>query len=109
MSGKVVNVVRGATGGRGLSTIAIYNAALDKTVIYLHTAPSSALSQGQQISRGQVIATESWRGVSSSSNAHTHVEMRLGQRTLAAKSVNDPRLENPNPTSFWNSQGYNIR
>ncbi|MEV4357937.1 peptidase inhibitor family I36 protein [Nonomuraea sp. NPDC049625] len=109
VSGKVINVVRGATGGRGLSTIAIYNAALDKTVIYLHTAPSSSLSQGQQVSRGQVIATESWRGVSSGSNAHTHVEMRLGQRTLAAKSVNDPRLENPNPTSFWTSQGYNIR
>ncbi|MFI6735308.1 peptidase inhibitor family I36 protein [Nonomuraea sp. NPDC050451] len=108
VSGKVINVVPGATGGRGLSTIAIYNAALDKTVIYLHTAPSS-LHRGQQISRGQVIGVESWRGVSSSSNAHTHVEMRLGQKTLAAKSVHDPRLENPNPTAFWNSQGYNIR
>ncbi|MEV0385787.1 peptidase inhibitor family I36 protein [Nonomuraea sp. NPDC050643] len=109
VSGIVTNVRPGATGGRGLSTIAIYNAALDKTVIYLHTAPSPSLRPGRQVSRGQVIGVESWRGVSSSSNAHTHVEMRLGKKTLAAKSVNDPRLENPNPTSFWNSQGYNIR
>ncbi|MCP9951142.1 hypothetical protein [Actinomadura madurae] len=78
-------------------------------MIYLHSAPRSGLSVGQSIKRGQVIADESWRGVSSSSAAHTHVEMRLGRQTHAAKSVNDPHLDNPNPTSFWNSQGYNVR
>ena len=109
VSGKVVNVVRGYAGGSGLSTIAVYNASLGKTVIYLHSAPRSSLAVGQSISRGQIIADESWHGVSSSSAAHTHVEMRPGYHTLAAKSVGDYHLDNPNPTSFWQSQGYDVR
>jgi len=56
-----------------------------------------------------VIADESWHGVSSSGSAHTHVEMRPGRQTHAAKSVSDPTLDNPNPTSFWNNRGYNVR
>ncbi len=109
VDGKVINIVRGATGSGTLSTIAVYNSTYDKTIIYLHSAPLSSLSVGQSISRGQQIATESWRGVSSSGSAHTHVEMRPGRRTLAAKSVGDPVLDNPNPTSFWNARGYNVR
>ncbi|MFI0373004.1 peptidase inhibitor family I36 protein [Actinomadura sp. 1N219] len=109
VSGKVIYIARGHTGGSGLSTISIYNSAANKTVIYLHSAPRSSLSVGQSVSRGQIIADESWRGVSSSSAAHTHVEMRLGRQTHAAKSVNDPHLDNPNPTSFWRSQGYSVR
>ncbi|WP_214413179.1 peptidase inhibitor family I36 protein [Sphaerisporangium fuscum] len=109
VSGQIINVVRGANGGSGLSTIAIYNASLNKTIIYLHSAPLSSLRVGQQISRGQVIADEAWHGVSSSGAAHTHVEMRPGRQTLAAKSVGDPVLSNPNPNSFWVSQGYNVR
>jgi murein DD-endopeptidase MepM/ murein hydrolase activator NlpD len=108
VSGKVIYIARGANGSGGLSTISIYNSSLNKTVIYLHSAPRSSLAVGQSISRGQVIADEAWRGVSSSSAAHTHVEMRLGRQTHAAKSVGDPTLDNPNPTSFWHSQGYNI-
>ncbi|MGK5552680.1 peptidase inhibitor family I36 protein [Actinomadura kijaniata] len=108
-SGKLISLVRGRTGSSGLSTIAVYNASLNKTVIYLHAAPRSSLRVGQTISRGQVIADESWHGVSSSSAAHTHVEMRLGRQTRAAKSVGDPHLDNPNPTQFWISQGYNVR
>lgn len=108
VSGKVVNVVRGSNGSGGLSTIAIYNATYDKTVIYLHSAPLSGLAVGQSISKGQKIATEAWRGISSSSSAHTHVEMRPGRHTLASKSVNDPNLDNPNPTSFWNARGYKV-
>ena len=109
VSGKVIYIQRGRTGSGGLSTISIYNAGLNKTVIYLHTAPRSSLRVNQQISRNQVIADESWRGVSSSSAAHTHVEMRLGRQLRAAKSVNDPVLDNPNPTKFWVSQGYRVR
>jgi murein DD-endopeptidase MepM/ murein hydrolase activator NlpD len=109
VSGTVIYVARGATGSSGLSTISVYNSSLNKTVIYLHSAPGSGVSVGDPISRGQVIATESWHGVSSASGAHTHVEMRLGRQTHAAKSVSDPVLDNPNPTSFWNSQGYNIK
>ncbi|NDU72715.1 peptidoglycan DD-metalloendopeptidase family protein, partial [Actinomadura sp. DSM 109109] len=108
VAGTVIYIARGSTGSGGLSTISVYNASLDRTVIYLHTAPRSGLSVGQSISRGQVIADESWHGVSSSSSSHTHVEMRVGRQTHAAKSVNDPTLDNPNPTSFWHARGYNI-
>ncbi|MBP2708192.1 peptidase inhibitor family I36 protein [Microbispora sp. RL4-1S] len=109
VSGQLIYVARGHNGGSGLSTIAIYNASLNKTIIYLHSAPRSSLRVGQQISRGQIIADEAWHGVSSSGAAHTHVEMRPGRQQLAAKSVGDPTLSNPNPNSFWVSQGYNVR
>jgi murein DD-endopeptidase MepM/ murein hydrolase activator NlpD len=109
VSGTVVGLVRGANGSSGLSTIAIYNSGLDRTVIYLHSAPLAGLSEGDSVRRDQQIATEAWRGVSSSGAAHTHVEMRPGRKERAAKSVNDPDLENPNPTSFWNSQHYRVR
>ncbi|QFG22301.1 peptidase inhibitor family I36 protein [Actinomadura sp. WMMB 499] len=109
VSGKVIYIARGSTGSGGLSTVSVYNASLNKTVIYLHTSPRSSLNVGEAISRGEKIADESWRGVSSSSAAHTHVEMRPGRRTHAAKSVGDPVLDNPNPTSFWHARGYNIR
>ncbi|MEW9527430.1 M23 family metallopeptidase, partial [Microbispora sp. NPDC049125] len=109
VSGQIINVAFGHNGGSGLSTIAIYNASLNKTIIYLHSAPRSSLRVGQQISRGQIIADEAWHGVSSSGAAHTHVEMRPGRQRLAAKSVGDSTLSNPNPNSFWVSQGYNVR
>ncbi len=112
VEGEVINVARGALGRRckcSISTIAIYNATYNKTIIYLHAAPRAKLSVGQSISRGEQIATESWRGVTKESSAHTHVEMRSGRTLLAAKSVNDPVLENNNPTKFWNSLGYNVR
>ncbi|MBE3008398.1 peptidase inhibitor family I36 protein [Microbispora sp. NEAU-D428] len=109
VSGQIINLVHGRNGGSGLSTIAVYNASLNKTIIYLHSAPLSSLRVGQQISRGQIIANEAWHGVSSRKAAHTHVEMRPGRQKLAAKSVRDSTLSNPNPNSFWISQGYNIR
>lgn len=105
--GVVVRVANGTTGSNGLSTIAIYNSSLNKTIIYLHSAP--IVSTGQTITKGQKIATESWRGVSSSGSSHTHVEVRNGKQSYAAKSVNDYTLENSNPTSFWNSLGYNVK
>ena len=61
-----------------------------------------------RVARGQAIATESWRGVSTSGAAHTHVEMRLGRQTHAADSTDDPNLTNPIPTEFWMGRGYNI-
>ncbi|GAA3212117.1 peptidase inhibitor family I36 protein [Actinocorallia longicatena] len=108
-SGKIIYIARGFNGGRGLSTISIYNASLKKTVIYLHSAPRSSLRVGQNIKRGQIIADEAWHGVSYASAAHTHVEMRPGYQKLASKSVGDPVLTNPNPNAFWVSQGYNVR
>ena len=104
LSGTVTNVVE---GGTGLSTIAVYNATFDKTIIYLHTNPTDSVDTGDSISKGQQIGTEAARGAGSA--VHTHVEMRLGRRTLAAKSVSDPVLDNPNPNSFWVARGYNVR
>lgn len=107
--GVITKVTFGSTGSNGLSTIAIYYASANKTIIYLHSAPLSSLKAGQTIKKGQQIATESWRGISSSSSSHTHVEVRNGKQTNACKSVNDYTLENSNPTSFWNSLGYNVK
>ncbi len=92
-------------GGGGLSTLSIYNASLDRTIIYLHTDPLDGLRVGQHVDRGQRIASEAARGASA---AHTHVEMRPGRRELAAPSVGDPTLSNPVPTAFWMDRGYNI-
>lgn len=108
LGGTITRVTQGARGGSGLSQIAVYNAGQNKTLVYLHTDPLDSLRVGQSISKGQRIATEDWRGVSSSGAAHTHVEMRAGRQTSAAKSVGDPVLSNPNPTSFWMSNGFNI-
>lgn len=107
--GEVVRVAQGSNGSGGLSTIAIYNTATNKTVIYLHANPSSELIKGKKIAKGEIIGTEGWRGVSSASGSHTHVEVRDGIQSYAAKSVNDYKLENGDPTSFWNSMGYNVR
>ncbi|MCD0452622.1 peptidase inhibitor family I36 protein [Actinocorallia sp. API 0066] len=109
ITGQIIHVARGRTGSGGLSTISIYNASLNKSVIYLHTAPNASLKVGQTVKKGQAIALESWRGVGSSASAHTHVEMRPGRQKYASKSVGDPVLSNPNPNAFWNSLGYNVR
>lgn len=102
IGGKVTNVDE---GGSGLSTIAIYNGDLDKTIVYLHSNPLDGLNVNDIVDRGQRIATESSRGTSSS---HTHIEMRPGRQQYASKSVGDPMLDNPNPTEFWMNRGYNI-
>lgn len=107
--GTITRVTSGSRGSNGLSTIAIYNSTYNKTIVYLHSAPVSGLYVGQKITRGQKIATEDWRGVSSSSGAHTHVEVREGKQTAATKSVNDYKLENKNPASFWQSLNYNVK
>lgn len=98
-------VINKNEGGGGLSTISIYNSGLDRSVIYLHTNPLDGLRVGQHVNRGQQIATEASRGASA---AHTHVEMRVGRKELAAPSVGDPTLTNPIPTAFWMDRGYNI-
>lgn len=106
--GKIIRIEMGKTGSSGLSTIAIYNEQSNKTVIYLHAAPLADLKVGTYVSKGQQIATESWRGMSSQKSAHTHVEVRDGQRKYAATSVNDSKLDNSNPYAFWISQGYKV-
>lgn len=106
LSGRVTRVTEGFSGPDGLSTIAVYNANLNKTIIYLHTNPSNSLAVGTAISRGTQIGNEALRG--KGTGTHTHVEMRLGEHTAAASS-SDGVLTNPNPNTFWQSQGYNVR
>lgn len=91
------------SGGDRLGTLAIYVPSADKTVIYLHAEPT--VGTGTQVRRGQPVATESTLATRS---VHTHVEVRDGRQTHAAKSVNDYRLDNANPTPFWESQGYSV-
>jgi len=100
--GVVTNVVEGSAGK--LSTVAIYQKSTNKTIVYLHMDPS--ISKGATVSRGTVIGTEAARGADNS--VHTHVEVRSGYWTGAAKSSNSV-LENSDPTAYWNSQGYTVR
>lgn len=105
--GEVLRVANGHTGSNGLSTIAIYNKAADKTVIYLHSNPS--VKAGDKVKVGDKIGYESWRGISSKSSSHTHVEVRNGKKEYAAKSVGDNTLDNSSPSSFWKSLGYKVK
>ena len=93
-SGEVVRV----SNASNLSTLAIYDASANKTVLYLHGHYD--VSVGDTISQGQYIGTEAKNGASA---AHTHVEVRNGRQLYASKSVNDPVLNNPNPYSYWES------
>lgn len=108
VSGTVTRKTEGYRGSGGLSTLAIYNSSLNRTVVYLHLNPLDGLTAGASVSKGQRLGVEDWRGISSSSASHTHVEMRVGRQTSAATSVGDPVLDNPNPTSFWRDRGFNI-
>ncbi len=107
LPGKVISVKEGYRGRAGLSTIAVYNSTYNKTVVYLHADPT--ITVGATVTKGQKIAVEDWRGISSSSSAHTHVELRPGKKYSAAKSVNDYRLDNPDPRPFWKARGYTIK
>ena len=99
--GYVTNVVQG--DANSLSTVAIYYAAADKTIVYLHLAPT--VEPGTNVVKGSQIGTEDSRKAGS---AHTHVEVRDGYRTNAAVS-SDTKLVNSNPTAFWNSLGYTVK
>ena len=92
-------VIRANNPSSGLSTLAIYDAANNKSVIYLH-ASGYKVSVGQNVNQGQAIAVEASKGASA---AHTHVEVRSGKHGYASKSVNDPVLNNENPYPYWDS------
>ena len=107
-SGTIVRIKSGWEGISGLSTIAIYDSTHDKTVVYLHSAPSDSLYAGMTVDVGDYLGTQSWRGVSSSSAGHTHIEVVDGRSGYAKKSVNDYTLDNDDPSSFWSDWGYDI-
>ncbi|MFC7404837.1 peptidase inhibitor family I36 protein [Georgenia alba] len=90
-------------GGDGLGTLAVYNERQDTTIVLLHADALNSVDVGDFVERGQQIATEADLGAGAT---HTHVEMRPGRQTHAADSTGDPVLDNPDPTSFWNRNGY---
>lgn len=92
-------VVRANNPASGLSTLAIYDSANNRSVIYLH-ATSFKVKAGQKVSKGQAIAVEGTKGTGS---AHTHVEVRSGKQGYASISLNDPVLNNANPYPYWES------
>ena len=91
-------VVTSARIKDGLSTIAVYNAEHNVTIIYLHVK-DFAVSAGQNITQGAKIASE---GANGATSAHTHVELRTGSQTSASVSKNTV-LENPNPYPYYES------
>ena len=84
--------------GGSFNTVAIYDQNNDKTVVYLHFN-SVAVREGQWVNKGDHIG---YQGKTGASASHVHIEVRNGRRTAAAKSVNDPTLDNPNPYDYWN-------
>ncbi len=107
--GWVIRKTEGTNGstssGGVLSTLAIYNRDQDFTIIYLHVNPLNGLAVGEFVSRGQLIGAEENRGAAAT---HTHVEYRPGRHENAAKSVDDPVLDNPSPSLFWRNHGFNV-
>ena len=81
-------------GGDSLTTVAIYDSANNKTVVYLHMSSVVGLYINKHVNKGDVIGYQGSKGASSS---HIHLEVRDGKRSAAAKSVNDPTLDNSNP------------
>lgn len=100
--GVVTKVTPGSSSA--LSTVAIYYKEKDVTVVYLHLAP--AIAEKQTVSKGTMLGTEAARGANGA--IHTHVEVRQGYHTSAAKSK-DTTLVNSNPSSFWESLGYIVK
>lgn len=103
VNGTITGLKRGSSSS--LSSVAIYDSTHNLTFVVLHSKPLSGLYVGQSISVGQQLATEDKRGASS---VHTHIEIRPGKKTGAAKSVNDYTLENPNPTPLYQQLGYQV-
>ena len=93
ISGKVTRA------GGAYNTVTIYDQNNNKTVVYLHF-DSVAVRQGQYVNKGDLVGYQGMNGAPQGS--HVHIEVRDGNKTSAAKSVNDPVLNNPNPYDYWN-------
>ncbi|MBO5420426.1 MAG: InlB B-repeat-containing protein [Clostridia bacterium] len=101
-SGKTVYAIADGvvtyTGG-SYGMVVIYNSTYNVTIIYMHTK-GIKVSTGATVTTGQAIALES-NTAPTSMGVHTHVELRTGRRTGAAKSTNDATLDNPNPYPYY--------
>lgn len=118
IDGEIIRITEGkrSAANENLSTIAIYDKASNKTVVYLHANPirtgdkdnkpgDIGIYVGMQVKKGQKIAYEDARGTKST---HTHVEVVNGYSRSAKKSSNAV-LENSNPASYWQSKGYIVK
>ena len=108
LGGHVTRVTEGATGGNGLSQIAVYNATLDRTIVYLHTNPRNALNAGDFVDRGPSSAPRA--GAGSRWNPRPTRMSRCASAGVRVRPTapDDPVLDNPIPTEFWMNHGYNI-
>lgn len=97
ISAGTVTKVKNTNSNKKLSTLAIYDSVNKKTVVYLH-AKNIVVKKGQKIKQGQKIAKE---GNRAGGSAHTHIEVRNGRKTSAAKSVGDRKLDNKSPYGYF--------
>lgn len=98
--GTIVSIVEG-TDFSSVSMVNVYDEKRDKTVVYMHLNPSTALTVGQEIQPGDCLGTESARGMGSQSSSHTHLEVINGLSYGAMKSTGDPVLDNDDPYPYW--------
>lgn len=93
VSGKVIRAGDGV-----YHTVSIYDTTNNKSIIYLHL-DSSTVNLGQYVNKGDLIGYQGNYGAPQGS--HVHIEVRNGKKTAAAKSQNDPILNNENPWNYW--------
>jgi murein DD-endopeptidase MepM/ murein hydrolase activator NlpD len=86
-----------AAGGDKYNTVAIYDSLNNKTTVYLHMSSVVGLCVNKSVNKGDVIGHQGSKGAKSS---HIHLEVRDGKRSGAAKSLDDPRLDNSNPYPY---------
>jgi murein DD-endopeptidase MepM/ murein hydrolase activator NlpD len=81
-------------GGGAYNTIAIYNSAMNKTVLYLH-ARQVSVRAGQYVNAGTQLGYQGSTGAPSASAIHVHLEVRSGQ--TQSPSCGASYSGNPNP------------
>ena len=84
--------------GDSNGTVAIYNAARDVTVLYLH-CENISVRRGDKLRAGDAFATEGKKG---SGGTYTHVELRDGRHT-SSSAYRDTKIESDCPYSVMRS------
>ena len=81
--------------GDSNGTVAIYNAEMDVTLLYLHCEEIS-VRRGDVVEAGQQVAVE---GNKNSGSDYTHVELRIGRHTTS-NTYRDTKVESTCPYSY---------
>jgi len=69
-------IAKFADSYNGTTHLVIYNDDQNVFMIYMHLNFASSLYIGQEIDAGDIIGTQGWHGLTSSSSAHTHLEVQ---------------------------------